>query len=291
MSRPKGFKHSEETKEKITESQKGEKNSFYGKTHSKKNKEKFRKLREGKTYEEIFGVEKAKMIKQKESGKVPWIKGKHHTEETKKKLSINHMGLKNGLGFKHSLTTRKNMSKRMKGSKINLGRKHTEEQKMKSREIAKTNPNHGMKGKSHSKDAIDKIKERRSKQVFPVKDTKIEIKIQNYLTKLGYEFFTHQYMKIEHGYQCDILIPSENLVIECDGDAFHFNPEKYNPEDKIFKNGLTAQEKWDLDHSRTIELEENGYKVLRMWGSEIKALTLEEFKAKVRTIVAPELIR
>jgi hypothetical protein len=38
-------------------------------------------------------------------------------------------------------------------------------------------------------------------------------------------FFTHQYIKeIEHGYQCDILIPLMRLVIECYGDYWHKYP-------------------------------------------------------------------
>jgi len=67
-------------------------------------------------------------------------------------------------------------------------------------------------------------KRNRAKQISPVKDTSIEVKIQNFLKELGIEFFTHKYMKIEHGYQCDILIPSKSLVIECDGDYWHNLP-------------------------------------------------------------------
>lgn len=43
----------------------GEKNNFYGKTHSEENKEKFRINRLNKKYEEIYGFEKAKIIKNK----------------------------------------------------------------------------------------------------------------------------------------------------------------------------------------------------------------------------------
>ncbi len=69
-----------------------------------------------------------------------------------------------------------------------------------------------------------------------------------------------------------------NLVIECDGDAFHFNPKKYGADSKIFKNGRTAKEKWKLDSDRTKEMKEKGYKVLRLWGSEIKKMDLNKFK-------------
>lgn len=111
---------------------------------------------------------------------------------------------------------------------------------------------------------INAIIEWRKTAVFPKKDTSIEVKIQNFLKILGIEFFTHQYMKIEHGYQCDILIPSMNLVIECDGDYWH----KYS----------TGR---DIDHIRTSELLSKGFKVLRLWENEIKIMELNDFKEKL----------
>jgi len=110
------------------------------------------------------------------------------------------------------------------------------------------------------------MKEVRAKQVFPVKDSSIEVKIQNFLKQLGIEFFTHQYMKeIEHGYQCDILIPSMNLVIECDGDYWHKYP--------------TGRE---IDHIRTSELLEKGFKVLRLWECEIRVMDINKFKESLK---------
>jgi very-short-patch-repair endonuclease len=130
-----------------------------------------------------------------------------------------------------------------------------------------------MKGKHHTPEAIEKnrikhfrenlslmtLEKRkiaRSKQKVPMKDSSIEIKTQSYLKALGIEFFTHQYMsKISHAYLCDILIPSMNLVIECDGMYWHKYP--------IGK---------DLDHIRTKELIEKGFKVLRLWEWEINCM-------------------
>ena len=71
-------------------------------------------------------------------------------------------------------------------------------------------------------------------------------------------------MKIKHGYQCDILIPSMNLVIECDGDYWHKYPVGN-----------------DIDHIRTKELIEKGFKVLRLWEFEIKNMGLNDFKIKL----------
>jgi len=97
-------------------------------------------------------------------------------------------------------------------------------------------------------------------------------------------------MKIKHGYQCDILIPKQETegviipqktIIECDGDYFHMNPNKFKPEDKCFKNGATAKEIWKLDNNRTKELIEKGFRVIRLWEHEIKVMELNDFKNKV----------
>ena len=123
--------------------------------------------------------------------------------------------------------------------------------------------------------AKDRMKKIREKIVFPTKDTKIEIKIQNFLKQLGIEFFTHQYMKIEHSYQCDIFIPSRNLIIEVDGCYWHGckicnkKPHK-NLEKQIEKDKL-----------RTQQLLEKGYKVLRLWEHDINKMSLEDFKVCV----------
>jgi hypothetical protein len=55
------IKHSNSHRESML----GPKNPFYGKTHSIETKEKMSKAKSGKSYEDIFGVEKAKEMKQK----------------------------------------------------------------------------------------------------------------------------------------------------------------------------------------------------------------------------------
>lgn len=109
-------------------------------------------------------------------------------------------------------------------------------------------------------EAIVAFTERRKHIKIPKKDSSIEVKIQNYLKELNVEYMTHQYMNIEHGYQCDIFIPSINLIIECDGDYWHKYP-----------TGL------DRDHIRTKELMEKGFKVLRLWERDIRKMSLVSF--------------
>jgi very-short-patch-repair endonuclease len=230
----KGKTLSEETRKKI----------------SKKTKERMsnpeirRKISEtlkGKKLSKERSIKISKSLK----GHPPWSKGKHwnYSEETRKKAS-------------------ERMSKQMKGNKFNLGKHHSEETRKKMRE------NSGIKGKHHSEETIEKIKEARAKQIFPVKDTPIEVKIQNYLKQLNIDFLTHQYIKdIEHGYQCDILIPSMNLVIECDGDYWHKYP--------IGR---------EIDNIRTSELLEKGFKVLRLWECDIKNMELYNFQDKLLSL-------
>lgn len=123
---------------------------------------------------------------------------------------------------------------------------------------------HYLFGKNREKSTISKIKEKRALQITPTIDTTIEVKIQNFLDCLKIEYFTHKYMNIEHGYQCDIFIPSMNFVIECDGNYWHKYP--------------TGRE---IDHIRTSELIEKGFKVLRLWESEIKEMNVQDFKNKI----------
>jgi len=192
-------------------------------------------------------------------------KGRKHTQESKKKMSILMIGNKRCLGRKHSKKTIKKMSlthkkyyKTHPGTRGHLGYKHTEETKR-------------------------KMKITRARQVVPFKDTKIEVKIQDFLKKLNIEFYTHNYInEIKHKYQCDILLPLTKTIIECDGDAFHFNPKKYKATDKIFKKGMTAQQRWDLDAIRTKELQEVGFTVIRLWGSDIEKMTLTQFKGAIK---------
>jgi len=147
------------------------------------------------------------------------------------------------------------------------GKKHTKQTKEK---ISISN-----KGNKHTKETKNRLKkfwntkkgkkiqrERRAKQIFPLKDTTIEVKIQDFLKELRITFFTHQYMKeIEHSYQCDIFIPKLNLVIECDGNYWHKYPVGN-----------------EVDHIRTSELISKGFKVLRLWEHEIKVMDINNFK-------------
>jgi len=105
----KGYKHSEETKKKISESHKGQISTFKGKHHSKESKKKLSDSHKG-----IF------------DGKNNPNYGKHASTETLKKMSESQKG------HKCSEETRKKMSQLRRGRiPCNKGKIHSEETKLK----------------------------------------------------------------------------------------------------------------------------------------------------------------
>lgn len=130
----------------------------------------------------------------------------------------------------------------------------------------------------HSEEAKLKIKNARAKQVFPVKDSKQEVKCQNFLKQLNIEFIIHKYMNIKHAYMCDIFIPSMNLIMEVDGDYWHGNSK--NPKFKILNSSQIEQK--EEDNIRTQELTERGFRVLRLWESDIEKMNIENFTERLK---------
>ena len=116
-----------------------------------------------------------------------------------------------------------------------------------------------------------KIRHETGELVIPKYDTKIEIKLQTFLNVLVIGFFKHLHKKeITHGYQCDIEIPVQRnkdrfikhpIILEADGDYWHNYPEGY-----------------EIDRIRTKELQEQGFRVIRLWEHEINKMNLDEFK-------------
>ena len=81
-------KMSEETTQKMSESQRGEKNHMYGKTLSEKTKQRLREANFGKTHTD----ETKQKISESQRGDKHHMYGKTHTVETKKKLSDANAG-------------------------------------------------------------------------------------------------------------------------------------------------------------------------------------------------------
>ena len=217
----KGKKISEETKKKISESRK----KFYenGGIHPLKDKHHTKETRE-----KMSKSQKSKPLTQKQKAVLEKMiegnKGKKRTEETKKKI---------GLGNKGKIISE---STKKKLSKINTGKKHTEESKKKMSksqkgkvmsELSKKRMSESKKGHIVTESARAKISEARSKQKFPKKDTKPEKLIQKILGEAGITFVKHKNFKLTKSYhQADIVI-EPNKVIELFGDYWHCNPKDY----------------------------------------------------------------
>ncbi|MDP3882231.1 MAG: DUF559 domain-containing protein [Nanoarchaeota archaeon] len=230
-------------------------------------------------------------------------KGKKLSEEHRRKIAERNVGRKTSLGTKIKISlankgklrsedVRKKMSKMRKGQHRSPS---TEFKKglipwNKGKKGVMPVPwNKGTKGLQnawnkgvlgvfhHDKEAKIKIKKARAKQVFPIKDSKPELKIQVFLSELNIEFISHKYMEIEHAYMADIFIPSKNLVIEIDGDYWHGNSS--NPKYKVLNKSQLEQV--EEDKIRTKELTEKGFRVLRLWESNIENMNLQDFIKRI----------
>ncbi len=277
MPAPKDPKKREKWKENISKGRKGiGLNNHYGfkRGHTPWNKNTKglmpNSINKGKKLEEVYDLDKVMDIKKKMRKEK--IGKKREEKSIRKGIETRRKNNK----IWHTQKTKEKISESEKGKIVSDVIK---------RKLSKAKI--GVKRKPFSKKTIQKMKENRSNQILPLKDSSIEVKIQNFLKKLRIEFFTHQYIKIPHGYQCDILIPAMNLVIECDGDFIHCNPAKYPPNFVRYPNSKSNQPAyviWERDKIRTKELIEKGFKVLRLWGSEIKEMNINIFQNKLMEV-------
>jgi len=229
--------------------------------------------------------------------------GRPHTKESRRKLSLSKLGDNNpakrlevrakiskaNKGRKLSEETRNNMSRALKGriirwgDKISVVKKKWYASKSGQEFIKKLSQRKGsnnpMFNKSEkiaerhwtklwSQDAkyriIKRFRESRLRQKFPLKFSKIEVMLGDELKKRGIYFLTHQ--PLLNICQPDIVMLNHKLVIQCDGDWWHANPRfcRGKPLSKIQKNNA-RRDKWQ----DTI-LNNNGWQVMRFWGSDIK---------------------
>ena len=138
-----GFKCSDETRKKISESNKGIRH--FGRLVSEETRMKIRLSRKGKKMipEQVEKMKKAITgLKRTEETKIKMrlsnsrhMKGKHHSEEAKKKISEANSGEKNP-NYKRPLSKerKESISLAMKGNKIWVGRKHSKESILKMKE-------------------------------------------------------------------------------------------------------------------------------------------------------------
>ncbi len=194
--------------------------------------------------------------------------------EVKERITIARRKRKEKYGYINSPETRRRLSLALKGRKCPWNQKT----------IRVANKGSFKKGHEVLESWREAVKKNRINQIFPMKDSSIEVKLQKFLTEVHIEFYTHKYIsEINHSYQCDIFIPKQigikqKTIIEADGCYWH-GCNKCNK--KIMD---WTKKRRILDNQRTKELIEKGFKVLRLWEHDIKTIELNDFKEIIRRI-------
>lgn len=201
-------------------------------------------------------------------GIIPWIKGKkgvtHSNSTSYTKGNVPYM-----TGRSHSTDSREKMSKAKKGRPAPSG----------AFKKGRKTWNKGMVEMfAHTDATIKQIRAARLKQIFPPKDTGIEIALQNGLKYLGIQFRKHEPITG----QPDIFI-LPNICIFVDGRFWHADPRYYKPND-IMIGTTTAAKMWVYDRKTILALSSCGYIVLRFWEDNIKTnleRCLKEIKERI----------
>ena len=169
-------------------------------------------------------------------------------------------------GKKHTEETLKKISNSKKGQ--NIGDKnHMKQEKYRqmSRDIMRSNWDNGILDR---KLMSDKMKETmRSGKLKSVIRSNKEKEIIVEIRKMGY--VVQHSLSVETKI-CDIFIPSLNLIIEYNGDYWHCNPKKYDPDYFNQKKQKTAKELWEYDKNKIDLIKEKGYNLEIVWESDLK---------------------
>ncbi len=270
-----GKKHTEETKRKMSLTRRGNNHPFFGRKHSEETRIKIRLARAKQVITPESNKKRSNTLKRRKFCKERLEKMKQGFQKgnkTKSQFKKGHKGYTYWKGKKRSEETKEKISKANKGKRNSIKTEFKKGNKvLKNEEWIKNQANSlrdfykTKKGMDRREKISEVMKRTRINQIFPKKDTSIEIKIRKFLDELKIEYFQHKYINIKHSYQCDFFIPSLNLVIEADGDYWHKYPVGR-----------------DIDHIRTKELLKKGFRVLRLWEFEIKEMDLNNFKEKLK---------
>jgi len=169
--------------------------------------------------------------------------GKKHTKESKEKISTSRKG--KGTGVSNSMAN----PVHKKRAAQNLKKKWDDGEMEHVRKIMS-----------------DKIKEtRRLGKLKSVIRSQTEKKILKEIKLLGYD--VKHSLKVD-GKIFDIFLPKLNLVIEYNGDYWHCNPKKYEPNYFHQVKNKTAKELWEYDKNKIDLIKEYGYNLEVVWESD-----------------------
>jgi G:T-mismatch repair DNA endonuclease (very short patch repair protein) len=233
-----------EVKKKLSESKKGSKNPMYGKPSHNRGKPP--------------SLETRKKISESLKKIVKYYSKEERLERSRRAKEWFAIHGHNRKGVKDTPETFKKKSLAQKGKKTS--------------EDTKRKIGIGNKGKIRSRETKAKISAYRAKQKFPYKDTKIELLTQSILEENNIIFKKHKNYKLsESNHQADITIEPDK-VIEVNGDYWHFNPKKYDGKSKQKKRGkeIKAEDVWKYDKYLIDGMNDQGYRVLVVWESELE---------------------
>jgi very-short-patch-repair endonuclease len=104
--------------------------------------------------------------------------------------------------------------------------------------------------------------------------SKLEVKFSKILTKANIKWIK-QY-KLKNKYY-DFFLPEYNVLVEVDGNYIHTNPNAGFFIDKRFKRRIKRN-----DSFKNILAEQKGFKLIRIWESELENFNLNDFMLKLK---------
>ena len=108
----------------------------------------------------------------------------------------------------------------------------------------------------------------------------IEYKIGCILNEFGLLWNHNKCFKFKnYCYFPDFYVESKKLIIECYGDFYHGNPNVYKMDDALYKNKF-AKEIWEADDIRKNNFENNGYRYMFFWETDIRK-NIQDIKQKI----------
>jgi DNA mismatch endonuclease Vsr len=119
---------------------------------------------------------------------------------------------------------------------------------------------------------------------FPFFDTKIEIIMAKALLNVGISFVKQ--FNMDNRFVCDFAIPHLKIVIECDGDYWHANPQIYKNKQLTFRQEKNIRR----DRCKDQYIKGQGWKIIRFYESEILN-SLEKCIRDVKEAISSEELK
>lgn len=193
-------------------------------------------------------------------------------KEACEKMSKERLGNKNPMYGKKAWNTglTKEVDERIALiAKKSFGRKGTDSSRRKMREARQRHPLKARHAINHTEESKEKMRkatcERWRNGGFSFKKTNIERKTESWLLENGYNF---EFQSLINGFVADFACLMDKIVIECQGDFFHCNPEitKYaTPKYAVQKRNVYR------DSIKKKVYAENGWRLIELWESDINS--------------------